>query len=117
MDRIKGKLAESVQYNSSELTQPSNAASNLPSKMLTQLERARLVIEQNKLSVDPKLHTLTVVGSAQPHVVTLFPKETRSCSSTTMCHHILAAKMSIGLTEEQLQPRRKINLTQHRKNA
>ena len=42
VDRIKGKLAESVQYNSSELSQPSNAASKLPSKTLTQLERARL---------------------------------------------------------------------------
>ena len=116
VDRIKGRLAESVQFISSESSQPSNGSSELPSKSLTQLERARLVIEQNRINVDTKLHTFTVLGSARPHVVTLFPKETCSCPSTTTCYHILAAKMSIGLTEKH-QPRRQINLTQLRKNA
>ena len=102
-----------MQFNSSGLSQSSNAASKLPSKNLTQLERARFVIEQNRLTVDTKLHTFTVLGSARPHVVTLFPNETCSCPSTTMCYHILAAKMSIGLTEEH-QPRWQINLTQLR---
>ena len=114
VDKIKGRLAESAWFISFESSQPSNSASKLPSKNLTQLERARLVIEQNRIAADTKLHTVTVLGSARPHVVTIFPKETCSCPSTTTCYHILAAKMSIRLTEEH-QPRRQINLTQLRK--
>ena len=64
LDRIKGRLAESVPFISSELSQPSNGAAKLPSKNLTQLERARLLIEQNRIALDTKLHTFTVVGSA-----------------------------------------------------
>ena len=83
---------------------------------LTQLERARRAIEGNKVSMDPKLHTFTIMGIEHPHVVTLFPKETCSCPSTTECYHILAAKMNIG-QEEQKERLRRLNLTQLRRNA
>ena len=56
------------------------------------------------------------MGTKRPHVVTLFPKETCSCPSTTECYHILAAKMSIGQNEQKERLRR-LNLTQLRRNA
>lgn len=82
---------------------------------LTQKERARRVIELGNISVDPKLHTFTVIGTTRPHVVTLFPKESCSCPSTTQCYHIMAAKMSIGQTDNT-QPKT-LNLSQLRKNS
>ena len=82
---------------------------------LSQHERARRVLNENQISVDLKLHTFTVMGSTCPHVVTLFPKETCSCPSTTQCYHILAAKMSIGQHSED--EKRRINLSQLRKNS
>ena len=116
VDRIKGKLAESAQLSPSDCNLSSASASKLPPTKLSQLERARQVIEQNRLNIDTKLHTFTVLGTERPHVVTLFPKERCSCPATTTCYHILAARMSIGLSEEQ-QPQRRINLTQLRKNS
>ena len=116
VSRIKGKLAESMQPSLSDSNQSSASASKPPPKKLSQLERAREVIEQNRLSVDTKLHTFTVLGSERPHAVTLFPKESCSCPSTTTCYHILAARMSIGLTELQ-QPQHQMNLTQLRRNS
>jgi len=32
--------------------------------------------------------------------VTLYPKETCSCPTTTECYHIMAAKMAIGKQED-----------------
>ena len=85
-------------------------------KQLTQLERARRAITENKVSMEPKLHTFTVMGTERPHVVTLFPKETCSCPSTTECYHIVAAKISIGQTE-QTERLKRLNLTQLCRNA
>ena len=56
----------------------------------------------------------TIIGTKdKPHVVRLFPKE--SCPSTTICYHILAAKMSIGMETKESCGR--INLTQLRRNT
>ena len=66
--------------------------------------------------MDTKLYTFTVLGSAQPHVVMLFPKETCSCPLSTMCYHILAVKMCIGQADPQ-QSQYHINLTELRKSA
>ena len=69
---------------------------------LTQNERARRVIDENNISLDPNLKTFTVMGTDRPHVVTLFPKESCSCPSTSTCYHILAAKLSIGETSDNV---------------
>ena len=117
VDRIKGKLADSMQSvpDPSETNPSTVSASKSAPRELSQLERARQIIEQNRLSVDTKLHTFTVLGSERPHVVTLFPKQTCSCPSTSTCYHILAAQMSIGL--EKQQPQHTMSHTQLRKNA
>ena len=88
---------------------------NLNSQHLSQKERAKHVIEDSKISFDCKLHTFTIMGSTCPHVVTLHPKETCSCPSTTECYHILAAKMAIGKQEDL--KRGTLNLTQLRRNS
>ena len=49
------------------------------------------------------------------HAIRIFPKESCTCPSTSRCYHILAVRMSIGL--EDVNSRRKINLTQLRRNT
>jgi len=71
--------------------------------------------EDNKISIDSKLHTFTIMGSACPHVATLHPKEICSCPSTKECYHIMAAKMAIGKQEDV--KRKTFSLTQLRKNS
>ena len=47
--------------------------------------------------------------------VTLFPRETCQCESTSTCYHILAARISIGL--ESVQKNRVVNLRALSKNS
>ena len=57
-----------------------------------------IVIRQ--YSFDNKLHCFTVKGtSGVLRVVTLFPKENCSCPSTGECYHLMAVRLSIGMTE------------------
>ena len=96
------------------LCQPPTQA---PTRSRTQTQqlarkRAKRVLEQNKINLDPKLHTFTLLGSKCTHV-TLFPRETCSCPSTSQCYCILAAKMRIGQNDESSGQMR-INLTQLR---
>ena len=51
----------------------------------------------------------------QKYAVTLFPKETCQCPSTSRCRHILSAMMAIGF--EPGEDKKAINLTQLRKNS
>ena len=56
-----------------------------------------------------------VKGSKQTkYFVTLFPKETCSCSATTRCFHIMAAMMAIGMPLQN--DKKTLNLTQLRWN-
>ena len=115
-EKIVERIKESLNPPSAiEPTVPSTSTSKPARQHLSQHECARRVLNENQISVDLKLHTFTVMGSTCPHVVTLFPKETCSCPSTTQCYHILAAKMSIGQHSED--GKRQINLSQLRKNS
>ena len=53
----------------------------------------------------PQQGAFIVNGRKGKYCVTLFPKETCQCESSSTCFHILAAKMSIGL-----QPTKKDNV-------
>ena len=89
VEQIKGNLQEATPESSTPQPQ------NLP-QQLSQQECARSVIAE-KICFEPTLHTFTISGSEEhPHVVRLFPKESRSCPSTTQCYHILAAKSVLG---------------------
>ena len=49
------------------------------------------------------------------YAVKLFPTQTCQCPSTSLCYHIVATKMSIGMS--QGMPNEKVNLTQLRRNS
>lgn len=76
----------------------------------------RAIIDDGKISHNPSLGVFTVVGTTgNPHAVRLFPSVTCTCPSTSSCYHVLAVKLSVGL--EDSEAKRKINLTQLRRNV
>ena len=88
-----------------------------PHSSLTQIERARIILESGNISFDPKLHLFNVIGSGdRPYVVRLFPREMCSCPSSEMCYHLIAVKISIG-SEIDVTKHRKFNLTMFRKRT
>ena len=110
-----GKVVHSTEQEQTPQVHLSNSKHDSGTQF-SQVERARQIVEQNRINLDTKLHTYTVLGSERPHVVTVFPTETCSCPSTTTCCHILAAKMSLGVNQKQ-QSQHRVNLTQLRRNA
>ena len=111
-------IVDRVRSGASELKQEVSLVHPAPnpSPPTSQLARARLVVEQNRISYDVKLGTFVVVNSeGNPSVVKLFPTETCSCPSTVQCYHILAAKISLGIGTDKSKST--INLTQLRRNT
>jgi len=90
---LRENLKENDDVSQSQLQQTNAADSQLCRKrglentLLTQLERAKQVVESRNISLDPHLKTFTVMGSSgQPRVVTLHPKESCSCPSNATCY-------------------------------
>ena len=77
-------------------------------------ERARLVVEGGKISLNAQLCIFTVAGTSEPRVVRLLPTSSCSCPAKANCYHIKAAEMAVGIQTDVR--RRKINLTQLRRN-
>ena len=76
----------------------------------------RMLLERGSLSHDPKLGTFTVKGSSdKPYVVTLYPKQFCSCPATSLCYHIIAVQLSLGM--EISQERKKVNLSLLKRNT
>ena len=88
-----------------------------PSKhRLSQKSLALETLNDHGITLVPEMKCFVVKGSrGQKYAVTLYPKETCQCPSTTRCRHILAATMAIGL--EPGEDKKAINLTQLRKNS
>jgi len=60
------------------------------------------VLTEDRISFDPKLGIFVVRSSeSHHHAVTLFPKQSCTCSSTGECYHIISAKMSLGMESKQ----------------
>lgn len=128
---IRNSLLQSVGTRKEETPQPIIADSQiefqnagqssivkpaLAQQSQSALARARLILDANKMSFDPKLHVFNVEGSAGvPRVVTLYPKVTCSCPLSTECYHILAVKLSIGMPVQDKVTRK--TLTQLRRNT
>ena len=92
------------------------SACNYRVSAVSQLARAKLVIAENRVSHDPKLGVFVVKNSQEkPNAVTLFPKQSCTCPSTSECYHILAAKLSLNLPCSNSPTT--INLSQLRKNT
>ena len=76
-------------------------------RTLTADARAQLVVQNDKISFDTKLHVFNVKGlSGVTRVVTLFPRPSCSCPSTAECYHILAAKLIMGMSVSTSQQER-----------
>ena len=117
--RDKGNITSTADDNGSQPPQNGEVQTELhkPPSSLTQLERARIILQTGKISFDPKLHLFNVLGSGdRPYVVRLFPRESCSCPSSGLCYHINAVKMSIGSDIDAPQHRR-VNLTMLRKKT
>ena len=53
--------------------------------------------------------------TGNPHAVRLFPNESCTCPSSSVCYHIIAARLSIGMNLTNCS--RKVNLSQLRRNT
>ncbi|VDI33695.1 Hypothetical predicted protein [Mytilus galloprovincialis] len=75
---------------------------------------AKYIVDNNLITLVPSQAAFIVQGRNGKYCVTLFPKETCQCPSTTTCFHILAAKMSIG--QEPIEKRPVVSLRVLTKN-
>ncbi|KAG9281378.1 hypothetical protein AMEX_G4186 [Astyanax mexicanus] len=63
---------------------------------------AELIIEKNKISLEPSIKSFFVTGwRGQKYVVKVYPEERCSCFLAHHCCHILAARTAIGLEKEK----------------
>ena len=77
---------------------------------------ASMIVKDNGISFDPKMHVFNVKGTSEVvRVVTIFPRESCSCPSTSGCYHILAVKLSLGI--QFIEKKSTRNLTKLRKNT
>ena len=84
-------------------------------KSCSQQSLARFIVDNNLITLVPQQGAFIVHGRKGKYCVTLFPRETCQCESTSTCYHILAAKISIGL--EPVQKNRVVNLRALSKNS
>jgi len=77
-------------------------------------EQAATVVQEGHISLDCKLSIFTMLGTTEPRVVKLFPRETCSCPATAACYHIVAARRAVCIAGTDR--RRVVNLTQQRRN-
>ena len=90
--------------------------SSVSKQKLSQKSLAQETLRDNGISLVPAMKCFVVKGSRDnKYAVTLFPKETCNCPSTSRCRHILSAMMAIGM--EPGEDKKAINLTQLRKNS
>ena len=99
--QIKGELAERSKFSQDKMHQQENQTCN---PHLSQESRAKKAVDDGKVVHNPQLKVFKVMGTNRPHAVTLFPKETCTCPSTS-CYHILVAKMSIGINIQPIPSR------------
>ena len=109
VEKIKGESTR-IEEEQIKKEPPDDPPSRTPSVQA----RAQQLLASNQISFDPKLHVFNVKGtSGVTRVVTIFPKESCSCPSTSSCYHILAVKLSLGAHSEKPSTR---NLTRLRSN-
>ena len=90
------------------LPQIQSLIDSFPSFDTSQHALAEYVLDNNLITLVPTQGAFIVQDRSGKYCVTLFPKESCQCPSTTTCFHILAAKMSIG--QEPIEKRPIVNL-------
>ena len=69
-----------------------------PSRFLSTKARTELVLKEDNITFDTKLHVFNVKGlSETTRVETLFPKQSCSCPSMGGCYHLVTAKPCAGM--------------------
>ena len=108
------KLSDSKQQ--SEVLPEHNNTTNEASTASSQQALARKVLHDKGITLVPEMGGFMVRGSNSTlYAVKLFPKESCQCPSTGRCYHILAARKSINLPDDN---KNKIyNLSQLRKRS
>lgn len=91
-----------------------NTMFDFPAFVSSQHALAKYIVDNNLITLVPSQAAFIVQGRNGKYCVTLFPKETCQCPSTTTCFHILAAKMSIG--QEPIEKRPVVSLRVLTKN-
>ncbi|CAC5412487.1 unnamed protein product [Mytilus coruscus] len=98
-NELQGVICESEQCteNSEEITTEMPKVVSITDKNLSQKSLARLTVENDNVTFVQQQKAFMVKGTqGNIYAVTLLPKETCQCPSTTQCYHILAAKMFLG---------------------
>ena len=68
----------------------------------TALGLAKLIIEEHRIYLNAQCQSFIVKGlRGKECIVKLFPQERCTCNSTRTCYHILAARLSIGVTDSK----------------
>ncbi|CAG2237568.1 unnamed protein product [Mytilus edulis] len=91
-----------------------NTMFDFPAFVSSQHALAKYIVDNNLITLVPSQAAFIVQGRNGKYCVTLFPKKTCQCPSTTTCFHILAAKMSIG--QEPIEKRPVVSLRVLTKN-
>lgn len=113
---IKHGLQERVHVQQLPTPSIGDTCTDFNTSNMSSEARAQAVLKAGNITFDSKLHCFLVKGtSGIVRVVTLFPKETCSCPSMGHCYHLLATRLSVGITEPKKNVRH--NLTQLRKNT
>ncbi|CAG2246623.1 unnamed protein product [Mytilus edulis] len=81
-----------------------NTMFEFPAFVSSQHALAKYIVDNNLITLVPSQAAFIVQGQNGKYCVTLFPKKTCQCPSTTTCFHILAAKMSIGQEPIEKRP-------------
>jgi len=62
-------------------------------------ERAARTVAEGREKLDNNLQGFVINGTLEPRVIRLFPTVTCSCPATKDCYHIVAAQMSVRISE------------------
>jgi hypothetical protein len=108
------RISNEAEINNLENQESTSNVSSVTDR--SQHSLAIKTINDNGIVLVPEMAAFMVKGSNQTkYSVTLFPKETCNCPSTTRCYHIIAAMIAIGMPVSQ--DKKKYNLSQLRRNC
>lgn len=110
LSRANVTLETEVGHVKTEVEPPSKKETK--SKTLSQESLANQVLLDKGITLVPDIGGFMVRGNKDKlNAVTLFPKESCQCPSTTRCYHILAAMRSICISDRDDSNKRTINLS------
>ena len=112
--KLKEALIQKDTYESKIVSSESFKIPQRDEKSTSQVYLARTVIKEQRISNVPAQQSFLVsssTNSQMKYAVKLFPNETCSCPSSSSCHHILAARIAVGINDSPKSNKTKINLS------